>query len=479
MSITSDEVNYLIYRYLQESGFQHSAYTFACESLIGRANINGAEVEPGSLITYIQQGLLYSEIENHITNDGKLVSGCNEPFSLLKHHSCKQPGKDEVKSTAESAQIMLQNAEIIANEHLAVLAGHTNEVCMCSWSPEGSMIASGSADGTCRLWNMPTGMSSQASKTAGGGQPIILQHGDAMSAECDVTAISWSPNGTMMATGCSDGCGRLWDRSGQLMQLLRGHQGPVFTTKFSPSGARLLTASVDKSVMVWNPQSGEVEGRFMVHEEPLLDADWRNDTSFASCSTDRNIVVCAMDQSQPVATFRGHQKEVNAIKWDPSGSLLASCSDDCTAKIWSVQLSKPLADFTEHTGQVYCCVWRPVSLSSTGGNGTPSGSTAAKFLATASFDASVRMWDVESGKCAMALLAHADPVYTLSFSPDGNLLASGSFDRSVLIWDMRSGTLLKKVETEGGVWEVDWSPRGDRVAFCDAKYQVGCFDIRM
>ncbi|GFR78730.1 F-box-like/WD repeat-containing protein TBL1XR1 [Elysia marginata] len=63
MSFCSDEVNFLVYRYLQESGFVHSAYLFGIESHISQSNINGAVVPPAALLSIIQKGLQYTESE--------------------------------------------------------------------------------------------------------------------------------------------------------------------------------------------------------------------------------------------------------------------------------------------------------------------------------------------------------------------------------------------------------------------------------
>ena len=66
MSVSSDEINYLVYRYLQESGFVHSAFTFAHESLVSRSIVADADVPPGALIAFLQKGLQYVEIESHL-----------------------------------------------------------------------------------------------------------------------------------------------------------------------------------------------------------------------------------------------------------------------------------------------------------------------------------------------------------------------------------------------------------------------------
>jgi len=66
MSISADEVNYLIYRYLQENGFSHSAFTFAYESLVAKSAVAYTDVPPGALVTFLQKGLEYVGIEEHI-----------------------------------------------------------------------------------------------------------------------------------------------------------------------------------------------------------------------------------------------------------------------------------------------------------------------------------------------------------------------------------------------------------------------------
>jgi len=55
-------------------------------------------------------------------------------------------------------------------------------------------------------------------------------------------------------------------------------------------------------------------------------------------------------------------------------------------------------------------------------------------LATASYDATIKLWDVEEGKCMHTLRAHSDPVYSVAFSPDGKYVASGSFDKRLHVW---------------------------------------------
>ena len=83
MTFSSDEVNFLVYRYLQESGYTHSAYTFGVESLVAQSNINGALVPPAALVNIIQKGIYYVEAESSVGEDGT-DRGVSEALSLIQ-----------------------------------------------------------------------------------------------------------------------------------------------------------------------------------------------------------------------------------------------------------------------------------------------------------------------------------------------------------------------------------------------------------
>ncbi|KAL3840449.1 hypothetical protein ACJIZ3_025040 [Penstemon smallii] len=79
-SITSAELNYLIFRYLNESGFTHSAFALGYEAGINKSTIDGNLVPPGALVTFIQKGIQYLELEANLSNDDL---GTDEDFQFL------------------------------------------------------------------------------------------------------------------------------------------------------------------------------------------------------------------------------------------------------------------------------------------------------------------------------------------------------------------------------------------------------------
>merc|ERR1712045_770170 len=196
--------------------------------------------------------------------------------------------------------------------------------------------------------------------------------------------------------------------------------------------------------IIWDAATGQCKQQFAHHSAPSLDVDWKCEESFASCSTDKQIHVCQLGQDRPVKSFQGHTNEVNAIKWDPQGKFLASCSDDMTLKIWSMDRDQSVHDLSAHQKEIYTIKWSPT------GPGT-NNPNMNLVLASASFDSTVRLWDVERGTSVHKLTRHKEPVYSVAFSPDGNFLASGIFE---VCWNSK-GDKVGASASDGTVFVLD------------------------
>ena len=164
---------------------------------------------------------------------------------------------------------------------------------MCVWSPVQNLLASGSADGMCRLWSLTDIDAARwaSSESNIGLRTAIMSHAQHPSERFkDVTSVTWSPDGKYLATGCYDGMARIWDNQGALKMLLKEHSGPVFSLKWNKQGNYILSGSYDRKAIVWSAETGQVVKYFLLHAAPVLDVDWKDGDTFASCSSDMYVI---------------------------------------------------------------------------------------------------------------------------------------------------------------------------------------------
>jgi WD40 repeat protein len=289
-------------------------------------------------------------------------------------------------------------------------------------------------------------------------------------------ALTFSPDGTRLASGGEDWMARLWDAaSGALLATCRGHTSKVLSTAFRPDGMRLVTASADGTVRQWDAATGqEVEPPYDRHTAEVVTAAYNPDGQWvASAGADRTVRVWRATGRQDVAVLHGHTETVTRVAFAADGQRLASLSvdegrqgqGDDTVRIWKVDPEATLPVLRGHTSYVY-----PVAFSPDG-----------RWLASGGWDGKVRLWDGATGElCATS--PHPGNVRTLAFGPDGRWLVSGGDgDDRLRIWDVATARVRQEIRGPGTpIVGLAISPDGARVAASSwptlKQIQLGVYD---
>ena len=330
-----------------------------------------------------------------------------------------------------------------------VLRGHTNAVHSVAFSPDGSLLASGSDDDTIRLWNAETGTHLRT----------LEGHSD------PVRSVVFSPDGNLLASAGWNDTIHLWDpETGTHLRTLSGHTGSVRSVVFSPDGQTLASWSSDDTIRLWDVETGTHLRTLSGHADSVDSVVFRPDGSLlASGSDDDTIRLWNTETGAHLRTLSGHTWDVNSVVFSPDGSLLASGSWE-DIRLWDVETGIHLRTLEGHTGG-FSVVFSPdgsllasggvdntirlwnaetgAHLRTLGGHTgdvnnvvfSPDGQTLASWVASWDSDYTIRLWDVETGIHLRTLEGHTQDVYSTSFSPDGQTLASGSWE-DIRLWDL-------------------------------------------
>jgi len=244
---------------------------------------------------------------------------------------------------------------------------------------------------------------------------------------CAVTA-----DGRRVVSASSDHTLKVWDLdSGRELATLQGHAFFVTACAVTPDGARVVSASYDHTLKVWDLERGRELATLQGHADIVTACAVTPDgRRVVSASFDRTLKVWDLERGRELATLQGHAHWVTACAVTPDGRRVVSASFDKTLKVWDRETGRELATLQGHADRVTACAV------------TPDGGR----VVSASYDKTLKVWGFDSGHELASLQGHAGYVTACAVTPDGRRVISASEDKTLKIWNLESGRELATLQ---------------------------------
>jgi WD40 repeat protein len=250
-----------------------------------------------------------------------------------------------------------------------------------------------------------------------------------------VTACAVTPDCRRVVSASADKTLKIWDlESGRVLATLAGHDAAVTACAITPDGRRVVSASGDRTLKVWEIDTGRMLATLAGHGERVTTCAVTLDgRRVISGSADRTLGVWDLGTTRLIGMLDGHTDRVTACAIAPDGQRVLSASWDRTLKVWDLATERAIVTLEGHTAEVTAC-----SI-------TPDGRRAI----SASKHEPLRVWDLETGSTVALLEGHADRINACAVTRDGQRLVTASNDQTIKVWELATGRVLATFEGHG------------------------------
>lgn len=264
-----------------------------------------------------------------------------------------------------------------------------------------------------------------ASFTSSQGQTpelkINIGHSD------DINKVCFSPNNRYIASCSADKTIRLWDfDSGKELKTFYDSD-EVYSVSFSKDGKYLISGG-RAGARLWEIETGKFT-QISTTETQFAEITDDNKYIAAASSIDGKLALFPLMQDTKKKLLLGHTGYLFCAKISPNGKYLASGGDDKTIKLWNISSGSLIKTFIGHKDGIDAINFTPDSKYIISGGQTD--------------DKTIKIWDISSGKLVKSLTGHSNSVTSICTTPDGKQIISACYDGAIKFWDFETGKNTK------------------------------------
>ncbi|MEB3230117.1 MAG: WD40 repeat domain-containing protein, partial [Leptolyngbyaceae bacterium] len=320
------------------------------------------------------------------------------------------------------------------------LRGHTAGVTAVQFSPNGTLIVTASVDGTAKIWNRF------------GRELYTLKGHDGR-----LNSLAFNATGAWLITISNDSTAKIWTLDSPNQQILTGHSSDVYSVDFSDSDQLLATAGSDDKILLWDTTMlSEIDPKVLQADTNIYSVVISPENRYVAAALGNGSIniwpvnIDGNDNTLPLLISAHGEKRVSDIQFSNNSETLISVGFDSAIQFWRIKDGN-----FDNIQTIIDQSWEGIY--------TVSLNQANSMLAIANNNRTVSLWQLATQE-VITIEAHEESVYQVLFTPDGQNLVTASEDKIIKLWNL-DGQLQQKFRGHNSsIWGLDISSDGQLIA---------------
>ncbi|GFE53130.1 WD G-beta repeat containing protein, putative [Babesia ovis] len=512
INLSSDDINLLVYRYLIENGYSHTAFAFNKEAEIGRNpyyNNHADKIPPNALVSFMQKAMIYIYLEYH-TDDltGEQIV-CDEPFSFFRKHACfRKLGQRNGLPIKESTSLAVEQGEQLYYKQQAGGVDGTYEnldgnalaevlpiyvgppqrrladrwqvfgyIRLLEYGPKGSAamtyfnpafpgcIVKSVEDAAPALYQISK---RNIAKTCEILPPIATLRETDADVESIGTCLRWRHDGQMLCIGYASGAAVMWNNMGQRVFSVKAGNSVITAVAFSGSKRfwnesggvdneyKVAVGDVDGNITVYKLHSDVKHLASYKQGSVVTEIDWRDNDVFTAASADAKVVIYDSSNNTNVTIQDSIESNPLFMEWGAMGKCLAMLDNTNLLKLYkpdNQSIQGTVTSLAAHTKNIVAASWQ------FGHN-----PKSANRLCTVGMDKQLLVWDVAT-ECVVTSIVLDQIPTTVSVNATDAFVAVGTYGNLIKIFNLPTLTLSCSFCDQDLPTSITWSSDGEHIAY--------------
>jgi FOG: WD40 repeat len=396
----------------------------------------------------------------------------------------------------ETERVLNEAYDSLYSDYACIaILNHDDDVITAEFSEDASQIITACSDGICRIWNSSSGELLKELKCGIKG----------------MTGASLNKDGDKAIASFSNGTAIIWDvATGDVKVTLKGHTSAVNYACFSPNGLYALTASKDSTVGLWNVKTGKfiktlvqhadnincaifsTDGKkvitssedgssvvydFISNASQIVHSDKDHSVEYAEFNYDGTMIAIITNDAvyikdaktlklinvlNSTSDYNGHKKLITSASFSPDGQTIATSSYDHTIKLWNIISGKVIHNYIGHLNNVMDVVFSP----------------DGHYVLSTSTDDEARIWNVDVRKPHNIDCGDMGTLRSTTYSPNGQYIAAISYEGKARIWETKTGNVISSFEIQGTANSIVFNRQSDHVAVSAADNKIRIYNVQ-